>query len=184
MASSDSHVVYVINIPKSNTAHQASDKRYYRRYNFESVAMEDYEIKDIINRLSSPDLHVVLSKEHTTFDQDFLKFPVILFNKSKRLAKYVKLTISFNDSHNYTVEQADGFSDLSDINSGRKVYASNHRIFIYNGTNTHVGFFLLRLNANISSVDTAITIFCDNMFPATYSFEIKIINNLPQYIVH
>ncbi|UOX32689.1 hypothetical protein LXD69_11620 [Flavobacterium sediminilitoris] len=29
-----------------------NDKRYYRRYNFQSLAMEDWEIKDIINRLS------------------------------------------------------------------------------------------------------------------------------------
>ena len=43
-------VLYVVEIPKSNTAHQAKDKRYYKRYNFESVPMDDYEIKDVINR--------------------------------------------------------------------------------------------------------------------------------------
>jgi len=48
----DNQVVYVVEIPKSNTAHQMNDKRYYRRYNFQSIAMEDWEIKDIINRLS------------------------------------------------------------------------------------------------------------------------------------
>src|SRR4030042_6847232 len=47
--SSVNHVVYVVKIPQSNTAHQAADKKYYKRYNFESVAMDDYEIKDIIN---------------------------------------------------------------------------------------------------------------------------------------
>lgn len=48
----DNQVIYVVKIPKSNTAHQMNDKRYYRRYNFQSIAMEDWEIKDIINRLS------------------------------------------------------------------------------------------------------------------------------------
>jgi hypothetical protein len=43
-------VIYVVEIPKGNTAHQASDKRYYRRYNFQSIPMDDWEIKDIINR--------------------------------------------------------------------------------------------------------------------------------------
>jgi hypothetical protein len=43
-------VVYVVEIPKSNTPHQAKDKRYYRRFNFESVAMDDYEIQDIRSR--------------------------------------------------------------------------------------------------------------------------------------
>jgi len=44
------HVAYIVEIPKSITAHQATDYRYYRRFNFESVPMEDYEIQDIRNR--------------------------------------------------------------------------------------------------------------------------------------
>ena len=32
-------VVYVVDIPKGRTAHQATDRKYYRRYNFESVPM-------------------------------------------------------------------------------------------------------------------------------------------------
>lgn len=47
---SPDHVVYVVVIPKSTTAHQALDCRYYRRYNFESVPMYDYEIRDVMNR--------------------------------------------------------------------------------------------------------------------------------------
>lgn len=47
-------VVYVVKIPQSTTAHQAQDKRYYKRYNFESVAMEDYEIRDVMGRGQFP----------------------------------------------------------------------------------------------------------------------------------
>ena len=54
----DNQVIYVVEIPKSNTAHQSKDKRYYKRYNFESIMMEDYEIKDIINRLSKTDVNI------------------------------------------------------------------------------------------------------------------------------
>lgn len=43
-------VVYVVEIPKSATAHQASDLKYYKRYNFESKPMQDFEIRDIMNR--------------------------------------------------------------------------------------------------------------------------------------
>ncbi len=46
-------VAYVVEIPRSITAHQATDHRYYRRYNFESVPMEDYEIQDVRNRRRS-----------------------------------------------------------------------------------------------------------------------------------
>jgi Putative DNA-binding domain len=49
-------VAYVIEIPQSTTAHQANDKKYYKRYNFESVAMEDYEIRDIMSRLKHPNV--------------------------------------------------------------------------------------------------------------------------------
>ena len=52
---------YVVWIPQSNTAHQASDKRYYKRYNFESVAMEDYEIRDAMSRSKYPIQEFVLS---------------------------------------------------------------------------------------------------------------------------
>lgn len=47
---------YVVDIPKSETAHQARDLRYYRRYNFESVPMADHEIRDVMNRRRVPKL--------------------------------------------------------------------------------------------------------------------------------
>ena len=43
--------IYVIKIPESSLApHMTSDKRFYKRYNFESVQMEEYEIRNLYNR--------------------------------------------------------------------------------------------------------------------------------------
>lgn len=43
--------IYVVEIPKSNRGpHQSSDNKYYKRHNFHSVPMEDYEINDVRNR--------------------------------------------------------------------------------------------------------------------------------------
>jgi schlafen family protein len=43
--------LYVIEVQKSfRGPHQASDKRYYKRHNFKSVPMEDYEISDVRSR--------------------------------------------------------------------------------------------------------------------------------------
>lgn len=43
--------IYVVSIPQSRRApHQASDFRYYKRSNFKSMPMEDYEIRDVSNR--------------------------------------------------------------------------------------------------------------------------------------
>src|SRR6185503_3660294 len=52
------HCVYVVEVPPGNTAYQAKDKRYYKRYNFESIAMEDYEIRDTMNRASVPNVSI------------------------------------------------------------------------------------------------------------------------------
>lgn len=46
--------LYAVEIPRGETAHQCTDGRYYRRYNFESVIMADHEIRDVMNRVKSP----------------------------------------------------------------------------------------------------------------------------------
>lgn len=47
-------VVYVVTVPRGTTAHQASDRRYYKRFNFGSHPMEDHEVRDVMNRLKFP----------------------------------------------------------------------------------------------------------------------------------
>lgn len=51
-------VYYVVEVPKASTAHQALDQKYYRRFNFESVAMYDHEIRDLMNRQTTPRVEV------------------------------------------------------------------------------------------------------------------------------
>jgi len=49
----------VVVVPASIRApHQAADKRFYKRFNFESVPMEEYEIRDTANRSAVPDLDI------------------------------------------------------------------------------------------------------------------------------
>ncbi|HEY8559329.1 MAG TPA: ATP-binding protein [Pyrinomonadaceae bacterium] len=56
LSSGENDVAFVIEIPQSNTAHQASDHRYYKRFNFQAVPMEDYEIRDVIFREQTPNI--------------------------------------------------------------------------------------------------------------------------------
>ena len=52
-------VAYVVYVPSSTRApHQASDKRFYKRFNFQSVPMEEYEIRDVSRRGEVPDLRI------------------------------------------------------------------------------------------------------------------------------
>src|SRR5260370_17938535 len=54
---------YVIAIPQASgrAPHQAPDKKYYKRQNFQSIAMEDYEIRDALRRATTPELYIELS---------------------------------------------------------------------------------------------------------------------------
>jgi Putative DNA-binding domain len=56
-------VAYVITIPQatSNAPHQAPDNKYYYRQNFQSVPMEDYQVRDTMRRATTPELYVRLS---------------------------------------------------------------------------------------------------------------------------
>jgi Schlafen, AlbA_2 len=64
-------VAYVINIPqaRSRAPHQAPDKRYYRRQNFQNAPMEDYEIRDMLRRsvVSEPFLRFTFQNDGDTY---------------------------------------------------------------------------------------------------------------------
>jgi hypothetical protein len=63
-------VVYVVEIPQSSTAHQNTKEfKYYKRYNFQSVPMLDYEIKDIMNRLKYPLIELDFEIEESTYEE-------------------------------------------------------------------------------------------------------------------
>jgi Putative DNA-binding domain len=64
--SSFDHLAYVVEIPQSTTAHQAMDKRYYKRYNFAALAMEDYEVRDTMARQQHPRIELSFRVEITT----------------------------------------------------------------------------------------------------------------------
>jgi hypothetical protein len=112
------NVVYVVEVPKSFTAHQAKDLKYYRRYNFSANPMFDYEIRDILNRFQTPKLtlefkietetHEIKSGDYLpglTFglqeerkkEKEFVTYTalkVFCYNKGKVLATYVHCYIS------------------------------------------------------------------------------------------
>lgn len=60
-------IIFVIEIPQSTTVHQnTKDKIYYKRHNFSSIAMEDYEIKDVMNRARHPKVEIKFVIEKKT----------------------------------------------------------------------------------------------------------------------
>lgn len=114
-------VVYVVEIPQSNTAHQnTKDKIYYKRHNFLSEAMLDYEIRDVMNRLQHPviDIDFVIEKQTKEIKpQDFIPLKTsfgIQGQKELEQKKYVT---------NY-------FLKIFPVNNGR-VYAKYINYYIH-----------------------------------------------------
>jgi Putative DNA-binding domain len=99
-------VIYVVTIPQATfmAPHQAQDKRYYKRYNFQSAPMDDYEIKDILNRVRYPDLHLsfLVDSMNITFlpGENFsqpVDLTVAIENKSNEPAFYSVANIYFDE---------------------------------------------------------------------------------------
>jgi hypothetical protein len=59
--------LYVVKIPRSyNVPHMASNKKYYKRHNFESIEMEEYEIRDLYSRHSLTKLKICPPRIYVT----------------------------------------------------------------------------------------------------------------------
>lgn len=52
--------IYIVKIPRSYNAHMAKDNKFYKRYNFHSAPMEEFEVKDLYFRKNSPDLSILI----------------------------------------------------------------------------------------------------------------------------
>lgn len=91
-------VIYVVDIPKGDTAYQASDKRYYRRFNFLSQMMEDWEIKDIIHRQTKSNIELLFESEYPkeVIEESILKkrnqtfrFDIWAYNDGMNATRYL-----------------------------------------------------------------------------------------------
>ena len=91
--------VYVVKIPRSPDApHMSADKRYYRRYNFSSVPMEEYEVRDLFYRKTSSNLIVAgcwLIKTENDKDEQLvrLNFSSSIHNDSREVEKTYKVNV-------------------------------------------------------------------------------------------
>ncbi len=106
---SDDGYGYVISVEPTLTGpHQAPDKKYYKRFALEVRAMEDYEIRDVMARATSPllvpqltfDGRVVTNYGFTSNPDASASIPinVLLRNASTAPAEYTGFSIGFDRS--------------------------------------------------------------------------------------
>jgi Putative DNA-binding domain len=109
------NVAYVVYVPQSTrTAHQALDKKFYKRYEFESVPMEEYEVRDLYNRSEVPDLRIefMLQKTEVIMNQEMgisepFRLGAGIFNDAIEPANYA--IISFLIDARLKIEQPQDF---------------------------------------------------------------------------
>lgn len=104
--------LYVVDIPQATSLapHQASDHRYYRRANFRSVPMEDYEIRDVLRRSSTGNPYLRFSwLRDTDYDGNDARAVVCfqISNRSSEPVMYAHLSVYIDDRlvpEGYTVD--------------------------------------------------------------------------------
>lgn len=92
--------IYVVEIPESiNSPHMAKDKRYYKRYNFESVPMEEYEVRRLFLKENKTNLEITNERIAIITHKDNpektigISIGVNIKNIGNTIEKYYKLQI-------------------------------------------------------------------------------------------
>ena len=114
-----SSVCYVVTIPQSHTAHQARDHVYYRRHNFNVLPMEDYELRDVMNRRKRPKIRASMFASRNANPEGYIL--VRLENVGLLLAKdyMVDLQVPIDLGGHISVEQPAFLND----HEGKYFYA-------------------------------------------------------------
>lgn len=130
--------VYVVRIPESPLApHMTSDKKFYKRYNFESVQMEEYEIRNLYNRKEKTELVIdnVVTSKRIEYEESkdgrlaFLNLSFQVRNIGRAVEKDYKLLIKLN----FTNYQFRWDVLRSDKNVNHSVLTDNKRMISFFG---------------------------------------------------
>lgn len=147
VSEADNTVVYVVKVPKGHTAHQASGHKYYKRYNFEAVPMEDYEVRDVMNRTTHPEIILDFEIERATIEVETTPNPMIGLTGGKtfetRTYNTLKIFVRnigsvFANYVNFYIEVNKNFLSPDELNKV-KLYSkdSSGRVYAeYYGENT------------------------------------------------
>lgn len=96
--------IYIVKIPNDSAVpHMASDNRFYRRYNFNSVPMEEYEIRNLyfkqektILKLAPPEISISPSGSHRLGKISELNLTMVFHidNQGNTIEKLYKLEVA------------------------------------------------------------------------------------------
>lgn len=159
-------VAYVVQVPQSDTVHQVSrNKRYYKRFNFESVPMEDFEIRDVLNRLSKADVDSRVGQLTSRPIENGLIWSVPFFaqNRSMAVARDTSMTVEFLDIKPHNRLTAEKFVVKTRlIPQNHDMYIASFSESIHRGLDKYFGTFQLHV-AGTQSLQVRIQLFSDGV---------------------
>ncbi|TPG44149.1 helix-turn-helix domain-containing protein [Flavobacterium pectinovorum] len=96
--------IYIVKIPKSGSSpHINADKKYYRRFNFKSVPMEEYEVRDSYLRVSESrvefDRCTVRMKR--LIDEIYISIEIHAINKGNNIAEKYRVVCTIYGNKNF-----------------------------------------------------------------------------------
>jgi hypothetical protein len=99
-ADNEKLVIYIVYIPKGETAHQAQDFRYYKRFNFSATPMNDYEVRDVMGRNKNPkiELSFIFKYKARSGDKNYYSLKTTATNIGPVYAKYLIIYIEIPSS--------------------------------------------------------------------------------------
>lgn len=119
--------IYVVNIPQSTRApHQASDKRYYKRYNLKSAPMEDYEIKDIANRRTAFCPLILVDT--------FIRHSIVVCLSVKNIGSEVALNVKLKPDKNLQLRGERDTEDIPIFSRGIKFFPPDKEFVFWYGS--------------------------------------------------
>ncbi len=147
--------IYVVKIPKSLDApHLSKDKRFYKRFNFESVPMEEYEIRQLYGRKSKSILILggwSVGRIDSQYDDENIidfKFEVSVINEGDIVEKDYKVNVYFNNFNKHISiywSQNIPYYDYTVLERGRVKVSSHSQAPVYPGERVNA----LRFNFNL-----------------------------------
>jgi Putative DNA-binding domain len=116
------HVAYVITVPQATTyaPHMAADNRYYYRQNFQSVPMEDYQVRDALRRATQaePYLEFRLAESNVSWPEagthsGTVQIIPTLGNKSRQPAFYTLINLFLDTA--FILNSHGGFMSVKEV---------------------------------------------------------------------
>lgn len=146
--------VFVLHVPKGITAHQNRiNHLYYIRRNATVEVMEDYEIRDVMNRQSNPPLEIEGCGFYKTKNDPYDRkveytFVAKIQNIGYSMCEIYKLNVYFNKVSPHcdiSFPSSDNFSYTA-LDAERLKISCNYQEPIFSGETLEMGHFILHID--------------------------------------